>query len=235
MNLADRNKILIAGAIAAVAIIAIAFLVMRGRKPAAAGGGAGAFTQGEQAVETAAAPGGAPPAPGEVPPAEAGGEAPAAGAPAPAVAGPSVGVVRMGIGPAEPTREDPFRTFEPPPVPTPPELLIGMPPVNLVEGGLRPGGASTEGPRVGNRRVAGLLFNDEAWAILEDENGETFIVKPGDVVDGIRITAISRNSIFLMDRDGKRWEVPLRGLGPGAPAAAASSTVAAMPTRPPAG
>ena len=232
MNLADRNKILVAGAVVAVAIILIAFFVMRGRKPAAAGGGAGSFTQGEQGAETAAAPAGAPPAPGTTAPAEAGGEA--AAAPAPSGPGPSVGVVQMGIGSAEPTRTDPFLTFEPPPLPTPPELVVAMPPVNLVEGGLRPGGVtSTAGPMVGNRRVAGLVFNDEAWAILEDETGEYYVVKPGDIVNGIRITAISRSSIFLMDRDGKRWEVPLRGLGPEPAAAASSSTVAAMPTSPP--
>jgi hypothetical protein len=230
MNLADRNKILVAGAVVAVAIILIAFFVMRGRKPAAAGGGAGSFTQGEQGAETTAAPG-APPAPGETAPAEAGGEA--AAAPAPSGPGPSVGVVQMGIGSAEPTRTDPFLTFEPPPLPTPPELVVAMPPVNLVEGGLRPGGVSTAGPMVGNRRVAGLVFNDEAWAILQDETGEYYVVKPGDIVNGIRIIAISRSSIFLMDRDGKRWEVPLRGLGPEPAAAASSSTVAAMPTSPP--
>ena len=227
MNLTDRNKILIAGGVAVVAILLVVFFVLRGRKPEESAGGAGAFTQGE-AVETAGA-GAAPAAPGAAAPAAAGGEAPAA-----AGAGPSVGVVQMGIGPAEPTRPDPFLSFEPPAQPTPPELLVSLPPVGVVAGGLRPGGVTTAGPRVGNRRVAGLLFNDQAWAILEDEDGETFIVKPGDVVDGIRITALSRNSIFLMDRDGMRWEVPLRGLGPGTAVSTASSTVSAMPSVPPA-
>lgn len=227
MNLTDRNKILIAGGVAVVAILLVAFFVLRGRQPKESAGAAGAFTQGE-AVETTAA-GEAPAAPGAAAPAAAGGEVPAA-----PIAGPFVGVVQMGIGPAEPTRPDPFLSFEPPPLPTPPELLVALPPVGIVAGGLRPGGAMTTGPRVGNRRVAGLLFNDQAWAILEDENGETFIVKPGDVVDGIRITALSRNSIFLMDRDGMRWEVPLRGLGPGTALSTASSTVSAMPSVPPA-
>ncbi|MCJ7752737.1 MAG: hypothetical protein MUQ65_16900 [Armatimonadetes bacterium] len=227
MNLTDRNKMLIAGGVAVVAILLVAFFVLRGRKPKESAVGAGAFTQGE-AVETTAA-GEAPAAPGAAAPAAAGGEAPAA-----TTAGLSVGVVQMGIGPAEPTRPDPFLSFEPPTQPTPPELLVSLPPVGVVAGGLRPGGITTAGPRVGNRRVAGLLFNDQAWAILEDEDGETFIVKPGDVVDGIRITALSRDSIFLMDRDGMRWEVPLRGLGPGSTVSTASSTVSAMPSVPPA-
>ena len=231
MSLADRNKILIAGGVAVVAILLIGFFVLRGRGRKESAGGAGAFTQGEVA-ETAAAGGGGP-VPGEAAPAAAGGEEAAAAAPA-AAAGPSVGVVQMGIGPAEPTRPDPFLSFEPPPQPTPPELLVTMPPVGIVPGGLRPGGITLAGPRVGNRRVAGVLFNDQAWAILEDEDGETFIVKPGDVVAGIRITAIARSSIFLMDRDGKRWEVPLRARGPGTAVSTASSTVSAMPEVPPA-
>jgi hypothetical protein len=157
----------------------------------------------------------------------------APGAPAAPAQYPSIGVVKMGIGPAEPTRIDPFVTFNPPIPPTPPELMVTLPPVGLVAGGLRPGGA-VEVARIGNRRVAGLLFNDQAWAILEDEEGSTYIVKPGDVVEGIRITAISRDSIFLKDRDGKKWEVPLRGLGPGAAAGGMQTTASAMPEMPPA-
>jgi hypothetical protein len=227
MGPADRNKILIAGGVAVVAIALILFFVLRGRRPAVpAGAGFGAG----QAVEQAEAGGpGQMPAPGEAEPAAAGGEeAPAAVAAAPSV---SVGVVEMGTGPAEPTRTDPFETFHPPPVPTPPELLVPLPTVAL--GPLRPPGAGA-GPRVGNRRVAGLLFNDQAWAILEDEDGQTFIVKPGDVVDGIRITAIARDSIYLMDSDGRKWQVPLRGLGPGSTAVGARSTVSALPSLPPA-
>lgn len=231
MNLTDRNKMIIAGGVAVVAILLVAFFVLRGRGPEEPAGGAGAFTQGE-AVEVATADG-APAAPGAVSPGEAGGEV-SGEAPTGPTVGPSVGVVQMGIGPSEPTRPDPFLSFEPPEPPTPPELLVSLPPVGVVAGGLRPGGITTDGPRVGDRRVAGLLFNDQAWAILEDESGETFIVKPGDVVDGIRITALSRNSIFLMDRDGMRWEVPLRGLGPGTTGGTVSSTVSAMPNMPPA-
>jgi hypothetical protein len=230
MNPADRNKIMIAGGIALAAIIVIAFFLLRGRGGKGQAGPAGGFSATTAtATEGGAGVEGGPPAPGEAAPEAAGGGA--AGAEAAPTAMPMVGAIQMGSGPAEPTRPDPFLTFEPPPQPTPPELLVGLPPVGVVPGGLRPGGAVITVARVGNRRVAGVLFNDQAWAILEAENGETFIVKPGDVVDGIRITAIARDSIFLRDSDGKRWQVPLRGLGPGA---GAGSTVSGMPETPPA-
>jgi hypothetical protein len=222
MSPADRNKILIAGGVAVVAILILVFVV-RGRRPRGPAAGA-PFAAGGEAEQVAGAETSVPSAPGEAEPAAAGGEEVAE---APAAAA-SVGVVTMATGPAEPTRPDPFLTFEPPPQPTPPELLVSLPPVGLVPGGLRPPGVGA-GPRVGNRRVSGLLFNDQAWAVLEDEDGETFIVKPGDVVDGIRITAIARDSIFLMDRDGKKWQVPLRGLGPSSGTAGATTTVSALP------
>jgi hypothetical protein len=134
----------------------------------------------------------------------------------------------MGGGSSVLTRDDPFITFEPEPQPTPPELIVNLPPVSLQDGGLRPAGIP-EVAEIGHRRVAGLLFNDRAWAILERE-GETFIVKPGDRIDGNLITAIARDSVFLIDDQGRRWQVPLRGVGPGAGASApAASRVSAMP------
>jgi len=231
MNPADRNKILIAAGVAIVAIIVIVFF-LRGRKPTGTESGAGAFAP---TAEAEAEGGEAPAATG---PAVERGEAPAAaglqeGAAA-AGAEPTVtlGVVAIGSGAVEPTRPDPFLTFEPPPRPTPPELLISLPPVALAPGGLRPGGPS-DVPRVAGRRVAGLLFDDQAYAILEQED-ETFIVKPGDVVDGIRITAIARDSIYLVDEDGQRWAVPLRGLGPGDLGGGFGGRVSGMPEMPPA-
>lgn len=234
MNPADRKKIMIAGGIALAAILAIAFFVLRGRGGKQEAAPTAGFA-GTEATETAGGPAagpgmetaGGPPAPGQAPQGAGGEEVAAAAGPAP-----MVGVIQMGSGPTEPTRPDPFLSFEPQPQPTPPELLVSLPPVGIVAGGLRPGGATTTTvARVGNRRVAGLLFNDQAWAILENESGETFIVKPGDVVDGIRITAIARDSLFLKDSDGKRWQVILRSMGPGA---RAGSTVSGMPETPPA-
>lgn len=252
LNLTDQNKKLIAGGIALVAILLIVFFVVRGRRGrpemAAAGGG---FAQGGQQAAGGAGQAGGP-APGGAAPTAAGGAAGGAGgrrggraggAAAGAAPGaeavvapaqyPSIGVVKMGIGPAEPTRVEPFVTFNPPPQPVPPELVVSLPPVGLVAGGLRPGGAVEVG-KIGNRRVAGVLFNDQAWAILEDEDGTTYVVKPGDVVEGMRIIAIARDSIFLKDRDGKKWEVPLRGLRPGGQTAGAGTSASAMPEMPPA-
>jgi len=245
MSAADRNKIAIAGAIAVVAIIAILFFVMRGRgkgqPPATAAGGFGVAQQ-QPGVPGAAAPGqAAPAAPGAgaaVPgsPGAAGVELAAAPAAAVALTVPGTPIL-MGAGPELPTRSDPFVTFNPPPVPVPPELTFSIPPVTLQQGGLRPPGVTeVAAGTIGRRRVAGLLFDEGAWAILE-QDGKTFIVKPGDVVEGNRITAIGPGAIFVTDPEGRRWRVTLRSLAPGAGAAGAtaSSTVPGMPETPPAG
>jgi hypothetical protein len=91
-------------------------------------------------------------------------------------------------------------------------MLVQFPTVALQPGGLRPAGPA-EVVAIGQRRVAGVLFNERPWAILEQE-GETFIVKPGDIVDGVRVTAIARDAIFVVDPEGRRWQVPLRGPEP---------------------
>lgn len=229
MSPADRNKILIAAGIAVVAIVVILFF-LRGRKPTGTEAGAGSFTTaaqeqpqgGQQPTVPAADEAASPQTQAPPPEGEAQGDAAAGEAKV------MLGVVAMGSGPVEPTRPDPFLTFEPPPRPTPPELLISLPPVGLEPGGLRPGGPS-DVPRIAGRRVAGLLFDDQAYAILEEEE-QTFIVKPGDVVDGVRITAIARDSVYIVDADGRRWAVPLRGLGP----SGFGGRVSGMPGMPPA-
>ena len=230
MSPADRNKVFIAGGIALIAIVVIVFVVLRGRRAGTQELGAGAGAFGPPLAEAPAGAPGFPPAPGEQAP----------GAPAPeaeveVAAGPAarVGVIRMGRGSDEPTRPDPFQTFQPPVRPPAPELVVSLPTVTLEPGGLRPGGPSETFATIGRRRVAGVMFNERPWAILEEED-KTFIVKPGDVVAGIRITAIARDSIFLLDPEGRRWRVPLRGLGLGVErASAAASRTAGMPELPP--
>lgn len=243
MSAADRNKIIIAGGVALLAIIVIVFF-LRGRGGRQRAAGAGGFGAAQQvAAGGAEQPGGAV-APGENVPAAPGGAAPGApsapGAPGAAegaaAAGPAVspyvGQVRMGTGPEERSRPDPFLTFEAPPQPISPEMLANLPPVILQAGGLRPPGMPEAAGPLGRRRVAGLLFDDGAWAILE-QDGRTFIVKPGDMVDGSRVTAVGPDSIFVTDAQGKRWRVALRSLSPGGAAAAAIS-IPGMPAAPPA-
>lgn len=229
MSLPDRNKLLIAGGVVVVAILVLVFVLLRGRgsKEETAGAGGGfavpAAAGAPGAPGTAAAPA-APGAPGAAAAAPGQAQAPAAGG------APLVGLVRMDLGSEALTRRDPFLTFEPPPQPTPPELIANLPPVNLQAGGLRPPGI--EASQIGRRRVAGVLFNDRAVAILEQDN-QYFVVKPGDVVDGIRITAIAADGIFIEDADGIRWRVPLRFKGPGPSAGASISGTSAAASQTP--
>lgn len=233
MSLPDRNKLLIAGGVAAVAIIVLVFVLLRVRGSKEETAGAGGGFAGAPAVPAAAGAPGAPGAAGAPAAPGATGAAPAASDQAqaqPETGAPLVGLVRMDSGSDALSRRDPFLTFEPPPLPTPPELVANLPPVNLQSGGLRPPGIDAS--QLGRRRVAGVLYNDRALAILEKDN-DYFVVKPGDVVDGIRITAIAPDGIFIEDEDGMRWRVPLRMKGPGPSASASSSgTVAGVPQTP---
>lgn len=235
MSAADRNKLLIAGGVLLVAIIVIVFL-LRGRSARQGTTGAAGFAGPAQPAAAGAPAVGAgtgATAPGQAAPAAPGGAFGAGGAAGEqqvAVAPDMVGAVRIGSGPGEPTRRDPFVTFDPPPQPRPAEVRANLPPVSLQTGGLRPPGLPESLGQVARRRVAGLLFNDGAWAILEQDN-EAFIVKPGDVVDGNRITAIGPEAIYVTDSDGRRWKVHLRSLAPGT--AAPAGTVPGMPAMPP--
>jgi len=143
-----------------------------------------------------------------------------------------VGVIPMGRGGDEPSRSDAFLTFEPKIPPPPPELQTPLP--VTVPGRIRPE-QPTELAVLGKRRVAGVKFNERPWAILE-EGDEIFIVKPGDVVDGLRILAIARRSVYVEDSEGRRWEVPLRGreIAPAAEVRTpGASYVEGMPALPP--
>lgn len=233
----DRKKLMIAAGVVVVALIVLVFVLRGSRRQASQAGPAGAFTGGEQtaAGTGTAAEGSAPAAPGT--------EEQAAAGEAEAPTGAMLGAVRLGAGSDVVTRPDPLLTFDPPPVPTPPELLVNPPPVALVPGGLRPEIppeiAAPESVQIGRYRVAGIMFNDGAFAILEAEPGQTFVVRPGDVVENNLITAIARDSIYLVDSAGRRWRVELRGRGPGgvslSSSAGATGTIAGMPGSPPTG
>ena len=224
MNPADRNKVLIIGGIAVVAIAVIVFFFVRGRKTAGPADTAGGFGT------VAAVPAGGGGAPVGGGPAGAAGE----GEAAPELGQQWVGVIAMGRGGDEGSSSDPFLTFEKKIPPPPPEADIPLPMV--VSGPIRPV-QPTEMAVLGTRRVAGVKFNERPWAILEEGN-ETFIVKPGDVVDGLRILAIARQSIYVEDSEGNRWGVPLRGRGAGSAAEVrtpGASYIEGMPELPPVG
>jgi hypothetical protein len=237
MKLGDRKQLMIAGGVAAVALIALLFVVMRGKKsPGAAGSGMGAM-RGGRAVQTSA-----PGAPGTPNAAMGGGQGAGgaglrggvggAAAAAPGGLGgatgeggaeglqtaqlPMLGVIRLGSGETSvTTRPDPMLTFIPPPPPILPEQRVVLPVVQTYQGGIRPAGVAggTQTQEVAQRRVAGIKFNGGAWAILE-RDGESFVVKPGDIVEGTKVLSISRDQIMVVDSDGQRWQVPLRGAWP---------------------
>ncbi len=256
MKLGDKKTLLIAGGVAAVAIVALVVVLMGGgkqagcddlagrRRRAQGGPTAGPATltsaPGVPGSPAAAArPGGGLPAqgpPGQTPgvPPPMPGQAAAAPTPTP-VPGKLWASIRVGSGEyTAVTRPDPLEFLQPPPIPIPPEQLIPIPTVNLQQGGLRPGGEE-EAPTAGmvaNRRVAGVKFNGGAWAILESDN-DTFVVKPGDVVDGTTINSISREAIFITDPQGQRWMVPLSAAGTGTGATLISTQrVSGMPKGP---
>jgi hypothetical protein len=248
MSPADRKKYIIAAAVVVVAIVVVVF-VFRGRHKRPAAGAGGGFGAGAQAGRGGGyggyggyggqgAQAGAPAAPGQAGFGYGGGgpQQPAAVAATPAAGGaPMLGVIRIGRGSEVRTRVDPFLTFEPEPVPTPVELLVPLPAVTLQAGGLRPAGVQEVAvgeAAIAGRRVSGLLFDEGAYAILEAGPGQAFVVKPGDIVQGYRVTAISRDSIFVDDPEGKHWQVRLRGLGVGG-AASTSSRVGGLPESPP--
>ncbi len=245
MNLGEKKHIFLAGGIIGLAVLVLLVVVIGGKKKTSPSAGPGetgrargtttAQGPGGAGLTGAAAPArltaeGA--APGAVPGAPAAGATPAV-LPAPGqMAAVTPGVTPPTPAPGKPwnailagsaeisatTRPDPTLFIQPPPRKITPEELVQLPPVNLQAGGLRSAAAETAGvvTNVANRRVAGVKFNGGAWAILEEEEGKkTFVVKPGDVIDGTRINSISREAIYITDPQGQKWVVPLRGAGPG--------------------
>jgi hypothetical protein len=227
MNFGDKKTVLIAGIAGAVIVIALAVIFLMQRKPAttAAQGG-----QGGTATGAGTAAGGAQVAGGGGAPAGAGGTQLAAAVPgqtlgaAPATVN-LLGAVNKGSGEMTArTRPDPLINIEPPPPKLTPEDRYLPPAVYTVEGGLRPAGAeigTTE--TIANHRVAGIKFGGGAWAILE-KDGRTRVVKPGDVVQGTKVTAIGRNSVFVVDAEGRKWQVPLKAADPTTAAATTTTT-----------
>jgi len=61
--------------------------------------------------------------------------------------------------------------------------------------------------------MAGVLWNSRVWAILETgqaEEAQSFIVKPGDIVEGGRVQIITRKKLVLSGEGKKPRDVYLK-------------------------
>jgi hypothetical protein len=100
----------------------------------------------------------------------------------------------------EPFRVDPFGRFprkpRPPVPPTPMIVRLNLP-VNMVR--VFETVSVGEGPGARQRRrVAGLLYDDRVWALYEDR-GQLSVVKPGDIVEGGTVKAITDEGLLLQE------------------------------------
>jgi len=227
MSAKDKQRLAIAVGLVIVVAAVLYFLLFRPRAetPVSVGSENEGIPFGGAAIEPEGAPAPQPPV--------------ASGPPAPAVA-----QAPAQLQP-EPSRPDPFALLFPPrppqrvvpPPPPPPPLaveVVGIPPVMvdvLPPIRLRPGVFAG----VPQRRVAGVLWNDRVWAIIESDK-ITAVVQPGDVVEGNTVQAISPQGLILTSKGGKETEVPLRGRGqapaPGYAPVSAPGGRPALPTMP---
>jgi hypothetical protein len=231
-----KKQLMIAGALVAVVALVLVFVAFRSR------GGEEvtppteiATSPGPMAVGGAALPsagggtGAAAPGPGAMPGA---GVASAT----------DIGIMKPppNAKPRVAPRKDPFQPF-----PLPPEWLevirrmnqaaqppliyqLGLPAVAVRTTYVS--GPSTATPGLpyavaaGSRRMSGILWDGRVWAIIETDDGQSHVVKPGDVLDdGSRVTAISRDSMVVAQA-GQRQTVGMKGKP--APAAAPAGGVA---------
>jgi len=207
-----QNKKALAGIIAGVVLVMVAYFVISGMM------GGDSSDEFESPSDTASAPGAGPMAPG---PTTA--EVPPGGAPVPGPASmASAGAAAKALPPAEAHRVDPFAPLVPRPKPNPealaaqaaereiaslPPLTIYRTPETTLAG--EPGstvigapGAGQEQPDTSQRRVAGIVAGKNVSAILEVD-GQTAVVKPGDVLPDLsRVERIERDRVLL--RKGNR-------------------------------
>lgn len=115
-------------------------------------------------------------------------------------------------------RSDPLRPWWDT-TPKPPPVLSFVDPVRIAI----PNSAAEEKPEgveiqeVPNRRVAGILTGNGAYALIDDFNGNAQVVKPGQVLDdGYRVASINANSVVLkkvVDNRTYTQTVPLTDAG----------------------
>jgi len=139
--------------------------------------------------------------------------------------------------PTEPYRPDPFANIFPPP-PPPKPLPLPPPPPAAIQVGIPPVFAQllpSEGVReIAEReqgRMAGVLWNDRVYAIIETDNA-TAVVQPGDTVDGRTVRSISPQEAILASKSGEEVKVPLRGAMGMAPRVAPAATPPGRPALP---
>lgn len=128
-------------------------------------------------------------------------------APPPAPAAP-----REKLPPLEAHRPDPFAPLVQPPkfVPPPPIRIYFRP--TLQKPRIPPPPPPERVATVPGGRMAGLLWGENAWAILE-LNAKGHVVKPGDVVEGWRVKAIMPDKLLLQrEEEEEVYEVPFRRL-----------------------
>ena len=258
MNEQRRKQMMIAGALVAAVALVLVFWVMRHRggeeavAPAAPAAGAGTAAGGE----TGGAGGASVPTGMTMTPASPMAGAPV-GAPtgmpgAPGMRPAAGGGTDMGSpmhppkdakSPPFKPRPDPFQQF---PLPKewlaylkrlqtinqpPPVYAWGLPAAAVRTAYVSPG----TGPQPldlrqvqGPRRMSGILFDGRVWAILETEDGQSHVVKPGDVVEsGVKVAAVSRDSMVIAQA-GRQQNVELKGR----PAPASAATPVAAPGAP---
>jgi hypothetical protein len=244
MNEQRKKQMIIAGALVAVVAVVLVFLVFGRRGGQEPLGSAQPMTSAEAPAGGAAAPSapatgmgamGASARPGGVP----------AAAPTTAAAGGNIGSPLHPPADAKQppfkARPDPFKAFplpkewlealqrmakaaEPPPI-----YGWGVPAAEVktaqVTRSVESGPSATLSV-AGARRMSGILFDGRVWAILETEDGQSHVVKPGDVMEnGAKVAAVSRDSMVI-SRAGQRQNVELKGRpAPAATAATAASGV----------
>jgi len=250
-----KKQLMIAGALVAVVALVLVFVAFRSR------GGEEVTTPTEIATSPGPTPvggaelpsaGGGPTA-GGPPYATAAGPAPGA---MPGAGGPSatdIGIMKPppNAKPRVAPRKDPFQPF-----PLPPEWLevirrtnqAAQPPLiyqwalPAVAAGKTTyvSGPSTAMPGLpyavatGSRRMSGILWDGRVWAIIETDDGQSHVVKPGDVLDdGSRIAAISRDSMVVAQA-GQRQTVGMKGRpAPAGGTIATGAPTATTPGQPP--
>ncbi len=111
--------------------------------------------------------------------------------------------------PKEPSRADPFL------VPVPQEMREALMRVDIVP---PPRMTPLKAPmptmvytQVPFTRVAGVAISRGAYALLEGANGRTYIVSPGDVLEGFTVERIEPTGVVLRSEEGEESTVELKG------------------------